>query len=90
MTGVIVEHFGRVVPGDRGALLKVTGIGDYAANSILCFVCGSRLALLGESTLSKVEGNRTELTNECHCCDKRPVYRLYLTRLARAIAASCG
>ena len=90
MTGVIVEYFDRVVPGDRGVLLQATDIGDYTANSILCFVCGERLPLPDGNTFSKVEGSRTEFANECHCRDKRPVYRLYLTRLARATAASCG
>jgi len=46
----IVNHHGGVIPKDRDALLKVTGIGDYTANSILCLAYGECLPLLDGST----------------------------------------
>jgi A/G-specific adenine glycosylase len=46
----IVEQHGGVVPRDRGTLLKVRGIGDYTANSVLCLAYGDRLPLLDGST----------------------------------------
>lgn len=46
----IVEQYGSVVPRDREILLKVRGIGDYTANSVLCLAYGDRLPLLDGST----------------------------------------
>lgn len=46
----IVDHHGGVIPKDRDTLLKVRGIGDYTANSILCLAYGESLPLLDSST----------------------------------------
>lgn len=46
----IVDHYGGVIPKDRDTLLKVRGIGDYTANSVLCLAYGEPLPLLDGST----------------------------------------
>jgi len=51
----IVDYHGGVIPKDRATLLKVTGIGDYAANSILCLAYGECLPLLDSSTQRVLE-----------------------------------
>ena len=46
---VVAQHDG-VIPRDPNALLKVKGIGDYTANSVVCLAYGDRLPLLDGST----------------------------------------
>jgi len=59
----IVNDYGGVIPRDREALLKIRGIGDYTANSILCLGYGEQLPLLDGSTqrlLSRVFNRKAE------------------------------
>lgn len=46
----IVKEYGGVIPRDRELLIRIKGIGDYTANSILCLAYGDRLPLLDRST----------------------------------------
>lgn len=50
IAAVVLNQHDGVIPRDRDTLLKVTGIGDYTANSILCLAYGERLPLLDGST----------------------------------------
>jgi len=55
----ITNDYGGAIPKDREALLKVKGIGEYTANSVLCLAYRERLPLLDGSTqrvLSRVYG----------------------------------
>lgn len=46
----LLDQYGGVIPRDKEALLKVKGIGDYTANSILCLAYEEKLPLLDGST----------------------------------------
>lgn len=46
----IMREHGGIVPRDRESLVRIKGIGDYTANSVLCLAYGDRLPLLDRST----------------------------------------
>lgn len=42
----IMEHFNGEIPQDSKALLKITGVGHYGANAVLCFSFGMDLPVV--------------------------------------------
>jgi A/G-specific adenine glycosylase len=59
----IVDRYAGIVPRDRQSLLKVKGVGDYTANSVLCLAYGDPLPLLDGSTqrvLGRVFNRQTD------------------------------
>lgn len=50
IANTIVNDYGGVVPHDKESLLKVKGIGEYTANSVLCLAHEERLPMLDGST----------------------------------------
>jgi A/G-specific adenine glycosylase len=51
----ITERHAGVVPNSREDLLALKGVGDYAANAVLCFAYGQQVALLDTNIVRLLE-----------------------------------